>query len=257
VACRPPFPKGRAHKDRAANTTEQRMKGFDLMAIVLNVEFGRMLLEGVRMTLVIAFGSWLLAMSLAVVLLVGRLTPSRTAERAVAAYISYHQNVPTLVQLMLWYFGISSLLPQALQGWLGEHNSEAIFAIIGLGLCQAAYFSEDLRSGLRSIAPGQAEAARALGHSYIGAMRHVLMPQAVRNALPTLVNHSVSLFKNSSLAMAIGVAELTHAVKEVENLSFRAFEAYLLATVMYLAFSLLIMFAGAWLGRRAAIVGAR
>jgi len=233
------------------------MKGFDLMAILLNAEFGRMLLLGVKMTLVIALGSWLLAMTLAVVLLVVRLTPSRIAERAVVAYISYHQNVPTLVQLMLWYFGISSLMPGSLQAWLGEHSGEAVFAVVALGLCQAAYFSEDLRSGLRSIAPGQAEAARALGHSYVSSMRHVLMPQAVRNALPALVNHSVSLFKNSSLAMAIGVAELTHAVKEVENLSFRAFEAYLLATFMYLAFSLLIMVAGAWLSRRAAIAGAR
>jgi polar amino acid transport system permease protein len=233
------------------------MKGFDLMAILLNAQFGKMLIEGVRMTLIIALGSWLLAMTLAVVLLVVRLTPSRIAERVVTGYISYHQNVPTLVQLMLWYFGISSLMPEAVQGWLGEHNGEAVFAVIGLGLCQAAYFSEDLRSGLRSIAPGQAEAARALGHGYVSAMRHVLMPQAVRNALPALVNHSVSLFKNSSLAMAIGVAELTHAVKEVESLSFRTFEAYLLATVMYLALSLVIMFAGAWLSRRAAIVAAR
>ena len=233
------------------------MKGFDLMAILLNPEFGSMLIHGVQMTLVIALCSWLLAMMLAFLLLVIRLGPSRIAERAVAAYVSYHRNVPTLVQLMLWYFGISSLLPGALQGWLGEHNGEALFAIVGLGLCQAAYFSEDLRSGLRSIPPGQSEAARALGHSYIGAMRHVLMPQAVRNAVPALVNHSVSLFKNSSLAMAIGVAELTHAVKEVENQSFRAFESYLLATLLYLALSLLIMGFGAWLGQRARIVGAR
>ena len=231
------------------------MKGFDLLAILLNPEFGKMLWHGVQLTLVIALGSWLLAMSLAVVLLVVRLTPSRIAQRGVAAYISYHQNVPTLVQLMLWYFGISSLLPNALQGWLSEHNGEALFAIIGLGLCQAAYFSEDLRSGLRAVPPGQAEAARALGHGFIGAMRHVLMPQAVRNALPALVNHSVSLFKNSSLAMAIGVAELTHAVKEIENLSFRAFESYLVATVAYLALSLLIMATGAWLEQRTRIAG--
>jgi polar amino acid transport system permease protein len=233
------------------------MKGFDLIAILLNPEFGAMLVHGVQMTLVIAFGSWLLAMSLAVVLLVVRLTPSRIAQRAVAGYVSYHQNVPTLVQLMLWYFGISSLLPGTLQGWLGDHSGEALFAIIGLGLCQAAYFSEDLRSGLRSIPAGQAEAARALGHSYIGSMRHVLMPQAVRNALPALVNHSVSLFKNSSLAMAIGAAELTHAVKEVENLSFRAFECYLMATVLYLSISLVIMGAGAWLGARTRVATAR
>lgn len=233
------------------------MKGFDVMAILLNAQFGEMLLHGLRLTLVIAAGSWLLAMSLAVVLLAVRLLPSRAAERAVQGYISYHQNVPTLVQLMLWYFGVSSLLPGALQGWLGEHHGEAVFAVIGLGLCQAAYFSEDLRSGLRAVAPGQSEAARALGHSYIGAMRHVLMPQAVRNALPALVNHSVSLFKNSSLAMAIGVAELTHAVKEVENLSFRAFESYLVATLLYLSFSLLLMGLGAWLERRARLTVSR
>jgi polar amino acid transport system permease protein len=175
----------------------------------------------------------------------------------VAAYVSYHRNVPTLVQLMLWYFGISSLLPEGLQYWLSDHNSEAIFAIVALGLCQAAYFSEDLRSGIRSVPPGQAEAARALGHSFIGTMRYVLMPQAVRNALPALVNHSVSLFKNSSLAMAIGVAELTHAVKEIESQSFRTFEAYLIATVAYLICSLLIMSAGAALGRQAALKGER
>lgn len=233
------------------------MPGFDLWAVLLNPAFGRMLLHGLAMTFMVAASSWCLAMSLGLLLLVIRLTPSRIAGGAVAAYVSYHRNVPTLVQLMLWYFGISSLLPDTLQGFLAEHNGEATFAIIGLGLCQAAYFSEDLRSGLRSVTAGQSEAARALGHSYIGAMRYVLMPQALRNALPALINHSVSLFKNSSLAMAIGVAELTHAVKEVENQSFRTFETYLVATVAYLACSLAIMAVGAALQRRAALAGAR
>ena len=231
------------------------MKGFDVLAILLDPRFTSMLWEGVKLTLIVAIGSWLLAMSLAFVLLALRLAPNRIAQRAVMGYVSYHRNVPTLVQLMLWYFGIANLLPGPVQTWLSAHSAEALFAIIGLGLCQAAYFSEDLRSGLRAIPPGQAEAARALGHGFLGSLRHVLMPQAVRNSLPALVNHSVSLFKNSSLAMAIGVAELTHAVKEIENLSFRAFESYLLATVMYLSASLLIMGFGAWLERRTRIVG--
>ena len=233
------------------------MKGFDLFALFANPEFVTMLWSGVKLTLVVALASWLLAMTLAVVLLAVRLTPSTLARRAVQAYVSYHRNVPTLVQLMLWYFGIASLLPGALQGWLAEHNAEAVFAVIGLGLCQAAYFSEDLRSGLRAVPAGQAEAARALGHGYLGALRHVLMPQAVRNAMPALVNHTVSLFKNSSLAMAIGVAELTHAVKEIENQSFRTFETYLIATLLYLGFSLLIMAGGTLLERRSRIAGAR
>ncbi|WP_114970903.1 amino acid ABC transporter permease [Rhodoferax ferrireducens] len=233
------------------------MKDFNLMAILLNAEFGAMLVHGLLTTLKIAAGSWLLAMTLALVLLTVRLAPSRVAQRLVAGYVSYHFNVPTLVQLMLWYFGIFSLLPDALQTWLSNNNAELLLSIVALGLCQAAYFCEDLRSGLRAIPSGQTEAARALGHSYIGSMRFVILPQAVRNAMPPLVSHSVSLFKNSSLAMAIGVAELTHAVKEVESQSFRAFEAYLIATVVYLAVSLLIMVVGAWLGRRYSIVGAR
>lgn len=231
------------------------MKGFDVFAILVDPRFTAMLLHGVKLTLVVAIGSWLLAMALAFVLLAVRLVPHWLPLRLVQGYVSYHRNVPTLVQLMLWYFGIASLLPNAWQGWLSEHSAEAVFAIIGLGLCQAAYFSEDLRSGLRAVPKGQTEAARALGHSFLGTLRHVLMPQATRNALPALVNHSVSLFKNSSLAMAIGVAELTHAVKEIENLSFRTFETYLVASVMYLGASLLIMGFGAWLEQRTRVAG--
>ena len=233
------------------------MKDFNLLAILSNPEFGAMLLHGLKTTLIIAAGSWMLAMTLAVLLLAVRLTPNRVAQHTVGAYISYHRNVPTLVQMMLWYFGIASLLPAAAQAWLSEHSAEALFAIIALGLCQAAYFSEDLRSGFRAVPPGQNEAARALGLSYIGAMRFVLMPQAIRNAIPALVNHSVSLFKNSSLAMAIGAAELTHAVKELESRTFRAFESYLIATILYLLISLLIMAVGAWLARRSALATAR
>jgi polar amino acid transport system permease protein len=227
------------------------VKGFDLSAILTNPDYTAMLLHGIEMTFVIFFGSWMLAMTLAFTLLCIRFSPFRFGDRFVAAYVSYHRNVPTLVQLMLWYFGIFTLLPDWLTSWLVAHNAETIFAVLGLGLCQAAYFSEDLRSGLRSVGPGQMEAATALGHGYLSAMRFVILPQGARNALPPLINHSVSLFKNSSLAIVIGAPELTHAVKEVENLSFRTFEIYLIGTMLYLFFSLLIMAAGVYLSMRA------
>lgn len=234
------------------------MSGFDLMAVLSNADFRALLLHGLRMTFVIAICSWFLAMALGIALLGLRLTPSRFAEGFVKVYVSYHRNVPTLVQLILWYFGIFSLFPPDFQFWLvGQVNTEALFAIVALGLCQGAYFSEDLRSGLRSVPPGQREAARALGHSYVSSMRYVLMPQATRNALPALINHSVSLFKNSSLAMAIGVSELTHASREIGNLSFRVFEAYLVATIAYLAISLVIMAAGVLVDKRLSAGGAR
>jgi polar amino acid transport system permease protein len=227
------------------------VSGFDLSAILSNPEFRSMLLHGVEMTFIIYIGSWVLAMTLAILLLCLRISPLRFADPVVKAYVSYHRNVPTLVQLMLWYFGIYTLMPDALTGWLANHNAEAIFAVIGLGLCQAAYFSEDLRSGLRAVSPGQMEAAKALGHGYVSAMRFVIMPQGVRNALPPLINHSVSLFKNSSLAIVVGASELTHAIKEIDNVSFRTFEIYLIGTLIYLFFSLLIMGAGAIISMRA------
>jgi polar amino acid transport system permease protein len=165
--------------------------------------------------------------------------------------------VPTLIQLMMWYFAIPTLLPEALQMWINNYNAEFLFSLTALGLCQAAYFSEDIRSGLRAIPDGQNEAARALGMSYVRAMRGVILPQGIRNALPAVINHTVLLFKNTSLAMVIGVADLTYVTRDIENQTFRTFESYIVATVGYLFFSLLLMGLGALLARRFQRVYAR
>ena len=109
------------------------MKGFDLLAILTHPQFSQMLVSGLKMTLIIAFWSWTLAMSLGFVLLIIRMLPFKVTDQLVAGYVSYHRNVPTLVQLMLWYFGIANLLPGLLQEWLGDHQGETLFAIIGLG----------------------------------------------------------------------------------------------------------------------------
>ncbi|KQQ56311.1 ABC transporter permease [Pseudomonas sp. Leaf127] len=222
---------------------------FDLAAI-LQGEYAELIVKGIEMTLQLALFAWLLAMLLALTLVTVRLTGNTLADRLVAGYVSYHRNVPTLVQLMLWYFGVPTVLGESTQLWLANYNTEYLFSVIALGLCQAAYFCEDMRSGLRAIPDGQTEASRALGLGYVRSMRYVILPQGVRNCLPSLINHTVLLFKNTSLAMAIGVMELTYASREVENYTFRTFESYLLATVFYLVFSLLLMGAGALLARR-------
>lgn len=217
---------------------------------VMTGQFGQMIVKGAVVTLELALGAWLLAMFVALILVAVRLSPSRLAQWVVAAYVSYHRNVPTLIQLMMWYFAIPTLLPESVQMWINDFNAEFLFSLFALGLCQAAYFSEDIRSGLRAIPDGQNEAARALGMGYVRALRSVILPQGIRNALPAIINHTVLLFKNTSLAMVIGVAELTYATKDIENQTFRTFEAYLVATVGYLAFSLMLMGAGALLERR-------
>jgi polar amino acid transport system permease protein len=194
--------------------------------------------------------AWLLAMGLGTVLALIRMSRSKVAQTAVAAWVEYHQNVPMLVQIFLWYFGIATLFPTALQMWLNRHDGEFIFATIAIGLATSAYMSEGLRGGIRAIPQSQIEAARALGLSYLQSFRHVVFPQAFRISLPTLINHTVLLFKNTSLAMTIGVAELMYATREIESRTFKTIEIYLLATVLYLGISLLIMACGSIAERR-------
>ena len=223
---------------------------------LLEGQYGRLIFHGLSLTIELAVCAWLLAMVLAIFLAIIRLTDRPFLRRLVIAYVAYHRNVPTLVQLMVWYFGIPALLSARTQLELARYNSEFLLAMIALGMCQAAYFSEDIRAGLRALGPGQSEAARSLGMTYLGSMRHVILPQALRHAAPALVSNSILLFKNTSLAMAIGLPELTYAVREVESESFRTFECYLIATVLYLSCSLLLMAVSSWINRRYRIAGA-
>lgn len=224
---------------------------------ILTGQYLQSIVDGVTVTLELAIGSWILAMLIAMVLLIIRLTEHPVFSRCVAAYVSYHRNVPTLIQLMMWYFAIPAILPEVIQQWVNNYNTEFLFSLIALSLCQAAYFSEDIRSGLRAIPQGQTEAARALGMGYLRSMKDVILPQGIRNSLPALINHTVLLFKNTSLAMVIGVAELTYVTRDIENQTFLTFEAYLIGTIGYLFFSLLLMGLGALLSKHYQRVYAR
>lgn len=213
-------------------------------SVLLRDEYPQWILKGVVTMFELTALAWLLAVAVGTVLAVIRMSNSRIGQALVATYVEYHQNVPMLVQIFIWYFGIPALLPQGMQNWFNAHNSEFLFAFIAVGLCMGAYVSEDLRGGIRSIPKSQLEASRALGLTYLQASRLVVLPQAIRIALPTLVSHTVLLFKNTSLAMTIGVAELTYATREIESQSFKTVEVYLFSTMVYLVVSMLIMGGG-------------
>jgi polar amino acid transport system permease protein len=220
--------------------------------LLANPDYQTLLLHGLGVTAKLFAVSWVLAMLLACVLAAVRFSPSRWAQGLVAAFVEYHRNVPGLVQIFVWYFGVPQLLSKDWQRWINRNDGEFILSCIALTLYAAAYMSEDLRSGLRSVAPGQRDAARSLGMSGGQAMRFILLPQALRNALPPLVNQTLALFKATSLAMTIGVAELMHASRQMENETYRTFEAFMIASVCYLALSWLIMGVGSYAGRRVA-----
>jgi polar amino acid transport system permease protein len=218
--------------------------------------YGQQFLKGIEFTLLLATASWILAMTMAVLLAALRNLGGAWAGRFVTAYVAYHRNVPMLVHVLLWYFGISNLLPLAWQDWALDHGGEVIFAAIAIGLCSSAYFAEDIRSGIRAVPSGQAEAARSLGFGSVSSMVHIVLPQAFSAAMPSLVNNTVVLFKNTSMAMAIGVAELTYVTKEIENETFLTFPTYAIATLFYIGGSLCIMLAGEHIARRLRFRGA-
>ena len=152
------------------------------------------------------------------------------ANALIAAHIAFHRNVPMLVHILFWYFGVPALLPQAVADWLNSHGSEFILSCVAIGLVMSAYVCEDLRSAVRAIPPG-VEAARAgaglpSDHAQGG-------PAAgVPHRTAPLLNQTLLLVKNTS-AMAIGVTELTAAGREIENGTFRTFEAYAVVTAIY------------------------
>jgi polar amino acid transport system permease protein len=226
---------------------------FSSFISLFQAPYDSLLLQGLLLTLGLTAFSWVLAVVLGTFLAMVRISKNTLCQRAVALYVAYQQNVPMLVHILLWYFGMSNVLPIALQDYLGEIGNEFIYPAIAIGLCMAAYFSEDIRSGLRSIPHGQHEASRSLGMSFSKSMRHVILPQALRICAPPFINHTVLLFKNTSLAMAVGAAELTYAVRDIENQTFLTFQTYLIATLFYLLVSLSLMGLGSFVSHHTRI----
>ncbi|MRT24962.1 ABC transporter permease subunit [Enterobacteriaceae bacterium RIT697] len=199
------------------------------------------ILHGLCITGEITVISLTLAVLIGMILTILRLTDNTVLVKIASFYILWQRNIPVLVHVIFWYFGVSNLLPEGIQSKIQNWGGEVIYSSIAIGLCMSAYYSEDLRSGLRSLSQGQREAARALGMTPFQSIRHVVLPQALRNSSPSLINHTILLFKNTSLAMAIGAAELTYTIREIENNTFLTFQAYSIATLVYLIISLSLM----------------
>ncbi|MFZ5549940.1 MAG: amino acid ABC transporter permease [Pseudomonadota bacterium] len=198
------------------------------------------LVAGFWLSLKLAAITLVLALPLALVVAVLRLTPSRVLQGIGFGFVEAIRNVPLLAHILFWYFGAPEVLPEGIKQWLYRGNIEAAAAVVALTLYTAAYMSEDIRSGVRSVPREQLEAARALGFGFLPSMRLVVLPQALRITVPPLISQTLSLWKNTSMAMVVGVAEMMYQAQQVESATFRGFEAFAFATAGYLTVSLLI-----------------
>ena len=206
-------------------------------AILLSDKYSQMLFDGVITTIELSVISCILAFFLGLNLAVMRLTSFTPLRWLAQCYLEFFRNTPLIVQLFFWYFGSYQVLPTIVNEWLNSLNFEFAAAVIALTFYTSAFIAEDIRSGISAIPKEQMEAARSSGFSYVRSMHYIILPQAVRLTIPPLINQFLNLAKNSSMAMVIGVAEITYQARQIESQSFKSFEAFFAATFIYVCFS--------------------
>lgn len=191
--------------------------------------------EGLLWTISLSICAWIIAFSLGSLLGIMRTSSHRLLRITAAVYVELFRNVPLLVQLFLWYFVFPELLPDDAGRWVKREMPLPALttAIVALGLYTASRVCEQVRSGIDAVGPGQRNAGMAIGMTEIQVYRHVLLPNAFRIIIPPLTSEFLTIFKNSSLALTIGVVELTAMTRQIEEYTFQGFEAFTAATVVY------------------------
>jgi polar amino acid transport system permease protein len=216
---------------------------------------GYWLLQGLLTTLELSALAWLIAVALGI--LSGALRTVRFSPLRWAAtfYVEFFRNVPLLVWMFFWYFGVPPLLPRGVQDWVFNHGAEFWAGMLALGVYHGARISEVIRSGIQSIPRTQFEASVAIGLTTFQAYRLIILPVALRLIVPPATNESLNLLKNSSVALTISVAELTFQTRQIETYTAKAIEALTAGTLIYLALCLSIATIMARVERRYAIPG--
>jgi glutamate/aspartate transport system permease protein len=158
-------------------------------------------------------------------------------------YVTIFRNVPLLVQMFLWYFVFPELLSEEAGRWVKRDLPlpEVTTAVVALGLYTASRVGEQVRAGINAITQGQHYAAMAMGLTQIQVYRYVLLPVSYRIIIPPLTSEFLGIFKNSSLALTIGVLELTARTRQIEEYTFQGFEAFTAATVLYISVTAVVM----------------
>jgi polar amino acid transport system permease protein len=185
----------------------------------------------------------------------GRIAKNPVIHIIATLYVEIIRGVPLLVQLIWWYFAAPALI-QSIGRFvhldaLAEYRSNPILlAIVGLVVCYGAYMAEIFRAGIESIHKGQMEAARSLGMTYMQAMYHVILPQAIRVVLPPVGNEFIMLLKDSSLVSVVAVADLTRRGREFMAAHFNPIEVWTLIALIYLILTLVSARGIAWFEKR-------
>jgi glutamate/aspartate transport system permease protein len=219
--------------------------------------YWELIVSGVGWTLAVSACSWVVALLLGSVIGTIRTTGSVWLVRFGNAWVELFRNIPLLVQMFLWYFVIPEFIPP-LKAWIVRTdpvNAQFVAAVLCLGLFTSARIAEQVRAGIQSLPRGQRLAGMAVGLTTPQVYRYVLLPMGFRIIIPPLTSETMNLIKNTSIALTIGLAELTYRARELGEYTFNFFEAFTAATLIYIAIAMTANRVMAVIERRTAVPG--
>jgi len=205
----------------------------DLIATYSELKAGP-ILNGLLVTLEISFLAALVTIFLAIIVSMMKLSSYVFLRDIATVYITIIRGTPLLVQIFLFYFIVANIF----------ELDRFVAGFLSLGIFYGAYMAEVLRGAIQSIDKGQMEAAKSLGISNFQAMRHIILPQAIRRALPTLVGEIISLVKDSSLVSIIAITDLTKVGREIVSNTFAPFETWIVIALVYLCLTFTLSYIG-------------
>lgn len=227
--------------------------------LVVGYLFERSILQGLLVTLELTTASMLVGVVLGTLLAMMRLSDNPMLRGVATGYVGVFRGTPILVQLLFWFF-LGSVLPQISLGvpfgpefFTVSTNTlitQFAAAILGLGLNEAAYMAEIVRAGIGSVDKGQTEAAQALSMSPRLAYRRVVLPQAARLIVPPTANEVISMLKLTSLALVIGLPELTTTAQLIYGRNFQQIPLLIVASLWYLVLTTILTFVQSAVERR-------
>ena len=216
------------------------------------------LFVGLGWTLATALAAWVIALAVGLIVGTLRTTALRWAVHLGNLYVEVFRNIPLIVQMFLWFFVAPELLPTALGDWVKQMPPPwGIYlpAVLCLGIFTSVRVAEQVRAGINSLSRGQHMAGTAMGLTAAQNYRHVILPQSLRIILPPLTSEFMNVIKNSSVALTIGLLELTGRARAMQEFSFRVFEAFATATAIYLLTNLVVVLLMRALERRVRVPG--
>jgi glutamate/aspartate transport system permease protein len=197
------------------------------------------ILSGLLWTIATSLAAWVIALILGVMVGVIRTLPIKGWVLLGDSYVEIFRNIPLIVQMFLWFFVLPELVPSNLGDWIKQDMPlpEFTTAVISLGFFTSARIAEQVKAGILSLPPGQKGAALAVGFTLPQVYRYVLLPVAFRIMIPPLTSELMNIFKNSSVALTIGMLELTAVAKQMNEYTFQGFEVFTVVTILYIIVS--------------------